>query len=106
MEEEQGNKDMTAVEIKEHQQKVLDGIDLSGLNSEERLEVQQLITREPNVFSVVDSDIGNITLTRMEIKLQHKTPFQLNYHSVPKLLYAELKAHIENLYNKGWITNS
>ena len=36
MEEEQGNKEMTAVEIKEHQQKVLDSIDLSGLNPEER----------------------------------------------------------------------
>ena len=36
MEEEQGNNDMTTVEIKEHQQKVLDSIDLSGLNPEER----------------------------------------------------------------------
>ena len=26
--------------------------------------------------------------------------------TVPKPLYAELKAHIENLYNKGWIINS
>lgn len=33
---EQGNNDMTADEIKEHQQKVLDSIDLSGLNPEER----------------------------------------------------------------------
>ena len=105
MGEEQENKDRTAGEIKEHQQKVLDSIDLSGLNPEERREVQQLITREADVFSVVDFDIGNITSTQMEIKLQDKTPVQLSYHSVPKPLYAELKAHIENLYNKGWIIN-
>ena len=106
MGEEQENKDRTAGEIKEHQQKVLDSIDLSGLNPEERRKVQQLITREADVFSVVDFDIGNITSTHMEIKLQDKTPVQLNCHSVPKPLYAELKAHIENLYNKGWIINS
>ena len=76
------------------------------LNLEQRREVQQLITREADVFSVVDSDIGNITSTQMEIKKQDKTPVQLNYHSVPKPLYAELKAHIENLYNKGRIINS
>ena len=105
MGEEQENKDRTAGEIKEHQQKVLDSIDLSGLNPEERREVQQLITREADVFSDVDFDIGNITSTQMEIKLQDKTPVQLNYHSVPKPLHAELKAHIENIY-KGWIINS
>ena len=57
MEEEQGNKDMTIVEIKEHQQKILDSIDISGFNPEERQEVQQLITREADVFSITDFDI-------------------------------------------------
>ena len=70
MEEEQGNNDMTAVEVIEHQQKVLDSIVLPGLNPEKRREVQQLITREADVFSVTDSDIGKITSTQMEIKPQ------------------------------------
>ena len=48
---------MTTVEIKEHQQKVLDSIDISGFNPEERQEVQQLITREADVFSIIDFDI-------------------------------------------------
>ena len=39
----------------------------------------------------------------MEIKLSDKTLFQLNYQSVPRPLYAELKAHIEGLFGKGWI---
>ena len=64
MEERQENKDMVAVEIKEHQ-KVLDSFDLSGLNTEERREIQQLITREADGFSVVASDIGNITWTQI-----------------------------------------
>ena len=55
---------------------------------------------------MADSDIGNITPNQMEIKLQDKVPVQLNYHSVPKPQYAELKANIENFYKKGWIINS
>lgn len=34
MEDQEGNKDMTTVEIKEYQQDVLDSIYLSGLNPE------------------------------------------------------------------------
>ena len=89
MEVKRGKKDMEVVEIKEYQQKVLNNIDLSGLNPEERWKVQQLITREADVFSAVDSGISNITSTQMEIKLQDKTPVPLNYHSVPKPLYAK-----------------
>ena len=106
MEEEQGSNDMIAVKIKEHQQKVLDSINLSGLKPEERREVQQLIKREVDVFSVVGSDIGSITLTEMQIKLQDKIPVQLNYDTVPKPLHAGLKAYTENLHSKGSITNS
>ena len=101
MGEEQEKKDRTAVDIKEHQQKVLDSIDASELNPEEIPEVQQSITREADVLSVVNSDIGNIASTQMETK-PHPTQLPL----YPKPLYAELKAHIENLYNKGWIINS
>ena len=89
MEVKRGDKDMEVVEIKEYQQKVLNNIDFSGLNPEERWKVQQLMIREADVFSVVNSDISNITSTQMEIKLQDKTTVPLNYHSVPKLLYAE-----------------
>ena len=79
---------MARIEINEHQQKLLNSIDLSGLSPEERRADQQLIPRNANVFSVVDSHIANITSTQMEIKLQHKTPVQLIYHSVPKPLHA------------------
>lgn len=89
MEVKRGDKDMEVVEIKEYQQKVLNNIDFSGFNPEERWKVQQLMIREADVFSVVNSDISNITSTQMEIKLQDKTTVPLNYHSVPKLLYAE-----------------
>ena len=43
-----------------------------------------------HVFSVIDSDIGNVTSNQMNIKLQNKNTFQLNYDTVLKVLYVEL----------------
>ena len=77
MEHKHENNDMTPVEIKEHRQKVSDSIDLSGVNPEERWEVQQLITKKADIFSIIHSDFGNITPTQMEMKLQDMTPAQL-----------------------------
>lgn len=42
----------------------------------------------------------------MEVKLSDQTLVHLNYHSVPRSIYAELKPHIEVLFNKGWIVHS
>ena len=56
------------------------------------------------MFSVEDSDIGTINLTQMEIKLTDNST-KLPFYS-PRPLCSDLKAHIENLYNKGWIVNS
>ena len=93
-------------EIKEHQSKVLDQIDLSGLNPKQRQMVEQMFIQEAAAFSVEDSDIGNVTSTSMDIKLYNNKPVQLNYHSLPKPLDGELKAHIEDLLNRGWNGNS
>ena len=90
------------IKIKEHQRKVLDQIDISGLNPKQRQVVEQMLIQEAAAFSVEDSNIGNVTSTSMGIKLLDNTPVQLNYHSVPKPLYAELKTHIEDLLNRGW----
>ena len=59
-----------------------------------------------DVFSVNNSDIGNTISTSMDIKISNNTPVQLNYHSAPRPLYTELKAHIEELFNKERIVNS
>ena len=64
--------------------------------------VEQMLIQEAAAFPVEDSDIGNAASTSTDIKLHDNTPVELNYHSVPKPLYAELKAHIEDLLNRGW----
>ena len=64
------------IKIKEHQRKVLDQIGLSGLNPKQRQMVKQMLIQEAAAFTVEDSDIGNVTSTRMYIKLHDNTPVQ------------------------------
>ena len=106
MKSDTSTKAVSDIKIKEHQRKVLDQLDLSELNPKQRQVVEQMSIQEVAAFSVSNSDIGNVISTSMDIKLHNNTPVQLNYHSVPKPLYAELKTHIENLLNRGWIVNS
>ena len=42
----------------------------------------------------------------MEINLKDSSPVQLNYNSVARNLYNELKMYIEDLLNKKWIVHS
>ena len=80
MKSEKNTEALSDIKTKEHQRKVLDQIDLSGLN--------------PNQMKMVEH---MLTSTCMDIKLYDNTPAQLNYHSVPKPLYAEFKAQIGDL---------
>ena len=42
----------------------------------------------------------------MVIKLKDDTPVQKRYKSIPKPLYPEVKAYIEDLLNRNWIKES
>ena len=90
----------------EHQQKILANVDLAGLTSKQKEMVRQVIKEECDVFSGDDDDIGDIRSHPMRINLKDDHPVQLNYNSVPRHLYNELKMYIEDLLNKQWIVNS
>ena len=62
-----------------------------------------VLIAEADQFSLDDTDISDITSSEMEIKLSDQALVQLNYHSALRTLYTELKAHIQNVFNKGWI---
>ena len=42
----------------------------------------------------------------MEINLEDNIPAQKSYQSIPRPLYSEVKAYIEDLLNQGFITKS
>ena len=47
-----------------------------------------------------DDDVGENRTYPTEINLKDNNPVQLNYNSVPRNLYNELKMYIEDLSNK------
>ena len=53
-----------------------------------------------------DDDVGENRTSLVEINLKDSNPVQLNYNSVPRNLYNELKMYIEDLLNKEWIVHS
>ena len=68
--------------------------------------VKQVIKEECDVFSEDEKDIGDIKNHPMKINLKDDHPVQLNYNSVARHLYNELKMYIEDLLSKQWIVNS
>ena len=86
--------------------KHLDDVDLGDLNIEQRTAATQLLIEEADAFAVHEDDVGCITELQVDIKLNDTTPVQKNYVAVPRPLYPEVKAYIEDLLNKNFIRRS
>ena len=91
----------TKVEKPWHEQ-----IDLSHLNVKERKQVQKRLMEENKVFSKHKNDIGHIRDFKMHINLVDNTPVSESYHQIPRLLYDDVKNHINNLLAHGWVKRS
>ena len=92
--------------LTEHQKEVLHTIDLSELTTEQQGKVRELIIQEAESFSTTDNDVGCIQSPKMRITLNDDDPVQLKYNRIPRPLYTEIKAYIEDLLNKQWIQKS
>lgn len=68
--------------------------------------MKQLLKEESSAFSRDDNDIGYIEDLEMEINLSCNKPVQKTYTSMPRALYPEVKAYIEDLLNRNWICKS
>lgn len=53
-----------------------------------------------------DEDLGSIKRLEMNIQPSDNQSVQKNYLSIPRLLYTEIKAHIEDLLNRNIIPKS
>ena len=81
-------------------------IDLSGLNAHQKDLALKLLTEEADSFARDDSDVGCIRDLELNLDLEDQTPVQKNYVAVPKPLYPEVKAYIEDLLNPDFIRKS
>ncbi|CAB4023619.1 Hypothetical predicted protein, partial [Paramuricea clavata] len=64
-----------------------------------------MLCQEADAFAQDDKDIGCIKL-HMKINLTDHEPVQKNYLSIPRPLYPEVKAYIEDLLNRNFIRKS
>ena len=88
----------------ERQQKILSKIDLSGLTSKQREMVRNVVREEWEVFSERErdgDDVGENRTYPMKINLKDSNPVQVNYSSVPRNLYNELKMYTEDLLTRS-----
>ena len=81
-------------------------VDLSGLTIKQREQAEQLLREEADAFARNGNDIGCIPELQMDINLTDSQPVQKNYLAVPRPLYPEVKAYIEDLLNRGFIRKS
>ena len=111
LKEKSDNVEVTAVE---RNQDSFDGIipehvrqiDLSGLSAEQKQSALKLLSEESESFSKDDDDIGSVPDLKLGINLTDNVPVQKNYVAVPRPLYPEVKAYIEDLLNRNFIRKS
>ncbi|CAB3998104.1 Hypothetical predicted protein, partial [Paramuricea clavata] len=59
-----------------------------------------------DAFAKDDDDVDHIPNLQMNIRLNDTKPVQKNYVAVPRPLYPEVKAYIEDLLNRNFIRKS
>ena len=81
-------------------------IDLEGLIPAQKEMALKLLTEEADAFAKDDNDVGCIPDLELDLDKEDQTPVQKNYVAVPKPLYPEVKAYIEDLLNWKFIKKS
>lgn len=81
-------------------------VDLSHLSEGQQQKVRQMLREESPVFAKDEWDTGCIKGLEMDIQLKDNIPVQRTYTSIPRHLYQEVKAHIQDLLSRGWIQKS
>ena len=75
----------------EHQQRVVNTIDLFELTTSEIYKVRAMLRDESEAFATDDTDIGNVDHSKMKRRLKDYIPCQATYNSLLRPLYQELK---------------
>ena len=81
-------------------------VNVDHLTSEQQAVVKQMLREESGAFARHKDDIGYIKNLKMDIKLNDEVPVVKTYNTIPRPLYEEVKNHIQDLLNKGFICKS
>ena len=79
---------------------------LDHLPPDQREEIRNLLWEECELFARSDTDIGEIPDLQMEINLTDEVPVNVAYRHLPRKLYDDVKAYLNDLIINGWIQES
>lgn len=81
-------------------------VTLDHLTIEQQAAVKEMLREESDAFARRKDEVGYIQNLTMDIKLTDDIPVAKAYNAVPRALYDEVKTHIQELLNKGFIRKS
>ena len=81
-------------------------VDLEWLTREQKAIAKRMIHEEAESFFKGDDDTGCIKDLKLKLNLSDQRPVQKTYNHITKPLFPEVKQHIEDLLNHGWIKHS
>lgn len=81
-------------------------VNVDHLTGEQQAVVKQMMREESGAFARHKEDVGYIINLKMDIKLTDEFPVAKTYNAIPRPLYDEVKNHIQDLLNQGFIRKS
>ena len=81
-------------------------VDLSHLSCGQQEIVREMSREESRDFAMEDDDIGCVEDLELEINLVDNDPVRKTYNSILKPVYGEVKSYLQDMINRGWISNS
>ena len=81
-------------------------VNVDHLTKEQQAVVKQMIREESSTFARHKDEVGYIKNLKMDILLTDDVPVAKTYNAIPRPLYEEVKNHIQDLLNQGFIRKS
>ena len=76
------------------------------LSEAQKQQVREMLWRERRAFAEDADTIGSTEDLQMDISTTDEIPVQKRYNSIPQPLLVQVKGHVEDMLNRGWITRS
>ena len=86
--------------------KTISELELPELTMQEAANMRTMLWQERAAFSQFPDDIGSVPDLQLHIETTDEIPVQKRYNAIPRPLYAEVKNHVQNMLDRGWITKS
>lgn len=86
--------------------KRLDSKKFTTLSEEEQRIVKDMLWEQRNAFSKTEDEIGCAPDLLLDLNTADEIPVQKTYNAIPRHLYKDVKNHVQDLLNRGWIRKS